>query len=160
MDLPARISLSTFNIALDRYRPRADLPMYVYRWIKEQMKHFILLVALLVNVGTAVSSDAVSSPQSYPMSEAIGCNMMVRGALPPTLTSVDLSRVEKITCACVDAKMREDVFMPTLFGTDQDAKKKIISRDGFQRYMIAKGMSYTFACIAPALSLLADETLK
>jgi len=124
------------------------------------MKQLIFLTAMLACSANALSNDAVPSPPSGAMAEAIGCNAMVRTALPPELTSLNLSKVESVACACVDAKMREDVVMTTLFGNDQEAKKKLIGRQNLQRYMMAKGISYTFACVAPALSELADETFQ
>ena len=124
------------------------------------MKSLIVLTAMLACSVIAQANDSVPSPRTASMADAIGCNMMIRGALPPELTSLDLTKVESTACACVDAKMREDVVMTTLFGNDQEAKKKLLGRHNFQSYMIAKGMSYTFACVAPALSELADETLQ
>jgi hypothetical protein len=124
------------------------------------MKQLIFVTIMLALSGLAQSGDTVPVPRLPTMAETIGCNLMVRSALPPELKSLDLTKVESVTCECVEEKMRGDVVMTTLFGKDLEAKKKLVFRQNFQRYMIAKGMSYTFACLAPALSELADETFK
>jgi hypothetical protein len=124
------------------------------------MKYSSLLFATLIHPGIALAGEPTPVPTSYPMAEAVGCKMMVRGALDPALTSLNLPKIEEVACACVDRKLRDDVVMVTLFGTDREAKKKMIGRENLQTYMIAKGMSYTFACLAPALGEAADGAFQ
>lgn len=114
-----------------------------------------------VSHATAVAADNTNpSSSNYPMADAISCKLMVRGVLNPALASLDLPKLEVAACACVDGKLRNDPIMVTLFSKDEEAKKKLIARENLQTYMIAKGMSYTFSCLAPLLGDGADRTFK
>lgn len=124
------------------------------------MKRFSLLLTISFFTTLTLAADPASAPSAYPLADAVGCKMMVRGALPAELVSLNLANIESVTCACVDRKLRDDAVMLTLLGSDREAKKKLITRENLQQYMIAKGMSYTFACVAPSLSDAADRAVQ
>lgn len=129
------------------------------------MKTLLIAIAalfLLFPLCVMAQNSAPTFETTYPMAAAIQCKQMLKSILGENLKVifVKFPQIEETACACVDSKMRSDPIMAIAFGSDREAQKAMIGRANLREYITAKGISFTFSCIAPELSKAADEIVR
>lgn len=107
-------------------------------------------------------NSAPTFETTYPMAEAIQCKKMVNSILGDNLKVilVKFPQLEAAACACVDSKMRNDPIMSIAFGSDREAQRAMMGHPNLREYITAKGISFSFSCVAPELSKAADEIVR
>ena len=130
-----------------------------------QMKTLLNSIAalfLLFPLCVMAQNSTPTFETTYPLASAIQCKQMLKSILGENLKVifVKFPQIEETACVCVDSKMRSDPIISIAFGSDREAQKAMMGRVNLREYIAAKGISFSFSCVAPELSKAADEIVR